>query len=66
MLKENRLEKLVYPVKRSAWLHASPLRNFARRHFFDVHGIISFKQSISITEVQNPLYRIFILPTRRL
>ena len=39
MLKKNRLEKLVSPVKRSALLHASTLQNFARRHFFDVNEV---------------------------
>ena len=39
MLKKNRLEKLISPVKWSAWLHASTLQNFARRHFFDVNGV---------------------------
>ena len=37
MLKKNRLEKLVSPVKWSAWLYASTLQNFARWHFFDVN-----------------------------
>ena len=30
MLNKNRLEKLVSPVKKSSWLHASTLQNFAR------------------------------------
>ena len=38
MLKKNRLEKLVSPVKRSAWLYASTLQNFAG-HFVDVNEI---------------------------
>ena len=36
MLKKN-LEKLISPVKWSAWLYASALQNFAARHFFDVN-----------------------------
>ena len=39
MLKKNRLEKLVSPVKRSALLHASTLQNFAWQHFFDVNEV---------------------------
>ena len=39
MLKKTRLEKLVSAVKWSAWLYASTLQNFARRHFFDVNGV---------------------------
>ena len=39
MLKENRLEKLISPVKWSAWLYVSYLENFARWHFFDVRGV---------------------------
>ena len=37
LLKKNWLEKPAFPVKRSAWLHASStLQNFARRDFFEV------------------------------
>ena len=39
MLKKNRLEKLVFPVKWSVWLYASTLQNYARRQFFDVNGV---------------------------
>ena len=39
MLKKNRQKKLVSPVKRSAWLHAYALQNFARRNFFDVNDV---------------------------
>ena len=38
MLKKNRLEKL-FPVKWSAWLYASALQNFTRRHFFYLNGV---------------------------
>ena len=38
-VKENRLEKLAYPVKWSTWLYASTLPNFARRHFFNVNEV---------------------------
>ena len=31
--------KPVFPVKRSAWLHASTLQNFARRNFFEVNEV---------------------------
>ena len=31
--------KLVFPVKWSAWLYASTLQNFARRHFFNVNEV---------------------------
>ena len=49
MLTKNRLEKLVSPVKRSAWLHAFTLQNFARRYFFDVNEIsIVFSWEIDI------------------
>ena len=41
LLKKNRLEKPVFLVKQSAWLHASTLQNFARRHFFEVNEIIA-------------------------
>ena len=39
MLKKNRQEKLVSPVKRSALLHASTLQNVARQHFFNVNEV---------------------------
>ena len=39
MLNENRLEKLVSPVKRSACHYASALQNFARRHFSNVNEV---------------------------
>ena len=39
LLKKNQLEKPVFPVKRSAWLHASTLQNFARQHFFEVNKV---------------------------
>ena len=39
LLKKNRLEKLVSPVKRSPYLHASAKQNFAWRCFFDVNEI---------------------------
>ena len=39
MLKKNRLEKPVSPVKWSAWPYASTLENLARQHFFDVNGV---------------------------
>ena len=39
MLKKNRLEELVSLGRRSAWLHASILQNFARWHFFDVNKV---------------------------
>ena len=39
ILKKNRLEKLVFPVKWSAWLYASTLQNFARQHFFNVNEV---------------------------
>ena len=49
MLKKNELEKLVSAVKRSAWLQASILQNFARRHFFDVIEVsIVFSSEIDI------------------
>ena len=38
-VKQNRLEKLVSPVKWSAWLYPSTLQNFATRHFFDVNEV---------------------------
>ena len=38
-VKENRLEKLVSPVKRSAWFQAFTLQNFAGQHFFDVNEV---------------------------
>ena len=47
--KKNRLEKLVSLVKRTAWLHASTLQNFARRHFSDVNEVsIVFSWEIDI------------------
>ena len=39
MLEKNRLEKLVTLLKRSVWLHAYNLQNFARRHFFDISEV---------------------------
>ena len=49
MLKKNWLEKLVFPVKRSALLHASTLQNFARRFFFDANEVsIVFSWEIDI------------------
>ena len=39
LLKKNRLEKLVSPVKRSTYLHASTKQNFAWRCFFEVNRI---------------------------
>ena len=45
MLTKNRLEKLVSLLKRSAWLHASTLQNFARRHFFDVNEVCIFMKN---------------------
>ena len=39
LLKKNRLEKLVSPMKKSAQLHASNKQNFACRRFFEVNGI---------------------------
>ena len=45
MLTKNRLEKLVSLLKRSAWLHASTLQNFARRHFFDVNEVSIFMKN---------------------
>ena len=39
MLNENRLEKLVSPVKRSACHYVSALQNFARRHFSNVNEV---------------------------
>ena len=49
MLKKNELEKLVSAMKRSAWLQASILQNFARRHFFDVIEVsIVFSSEIDI------------------
>ena len=38
ILKKNRLQKLVFPVKWSVWLYASTLQNFARCYSFDVNG----------------------------
>ena len=50
MLNKNRLEKLVPPATRSAWLYAATLENFARRHFFDVNKVsILFSWEIDIT-----------------
>ena len=34
-------------MKKSAWLHASTLQNFARQHFFDVNDV-SFVFSLEI------------------
>ena len=49
MLKKTRLEKLVFPVKRSALLHAYTLQNFARWYFFDVNEVsIAFSWEIDI------------------
>ena len=49
MLKKNELEKLVSVVKRSAWLQASILQNFNRRHFFDAIEVsIVFSSEIDI------------------
>ena len=39
MLKKNRLEKLVSPMKWSAWVYRSTLQNFAGQHSFDVNGV---------------------------
>ena len=39
MLKKNRLEKLLSLVERSAWIRASILQNFAKRHLFDVNEV---------------------------
>ena len=39
MSKKNRLEKLVSPVKRSAWLDRSTLKTFDRCHLFDVNEV---------------------------
>ena len=39
MPKKNRVEKLVSPEKWTAWLYASTLQSFARRHMFDVNGV---------------------------
>ena len=53
-LKKNRLEKLVSPLKRSAWLHASTLQNFARRHVSDVNEVsIVFSWKIDIKTREN-------------
>ena len=52
-VKEKRLEKLVCPVKWSAWLYASTLQNFARQHFFDVNGVsivISWERDVETGE----------------
>ena len=40
----NRLEKFVYPVKLSAWLYASALKNFAMHHFFNVSIVFSWER----------------------
>ena len=47
LLKKNRLEKLISPVKTSTYLHTSTTQNFARQHFFEVNGIsIIFSREI--------------------
>ena len=53
MWKKNQLEKLVSPMKWSAWLYASTLQNFTRRHFFDDNGVsieISWDRDIETGE----------------
>ena len=53
MLKKTQLEKLVSPVKWSAWLYASTLQNFARWHFFDVNRVsivISWEGDVEMGE----------------
>ena len=49
IVKENRLEKLVSPVKRSAYLHGSTKQKFSWRCFFEVNGIfIIFSREIDV------------------
>ena len=46
MLKKQ-TRKLVSPVRRSTWLHASTLQNFARQHFFDANEVsVAFSREI--------------------
>ena len=49
LLKKNRLEKIVSPMKKSAELHASTKQSFAWPRFFEANGIsIAFSREIDV------------------
>ena len=60
MLKKNPPEKIVSPVKRSAWLHAFTKQNFAWQRFSEVNRIsIIFSQEIDVETGESKFEKVY-------